>query len=175
MASQFSIDLNKFIAKSKKRADVVVQKTSGEITQKVALKTPVDKGRARASWRVGKNNVDTTTEPEDIDVDGQTALRQVMQEARKVINRLINGDTVYISNNLKYIKVLEKGLYPNPPKRGSYVKASRRKGVNRYTQYEVKSVNGYSAQARNGMVQVTLNEFPFIVKEAADEAKKEVP
>lgn len=48
-------------------------------------------------------------------------------------------ESLFISNNLPYITTLEYGGYPNPPKKGTG-----------------KTINGYSKQAPNGMVGVTL-------------------
>lgn len=46
-----------------------------------------------------------------------------------------------VENQQPYIKVLEYGLYPNPPKGG--------KG---------KTVNGFSTQAPRGMVRISIEE-----------------
>jgi len=46
-----------------------------------------------------------------------------------------------ISNPLPHINVLEYGLYPNPPKKGS-----------------CKTINGYSIQAPQGFVRISLEE-----------------
>ncbi|OYQ90422.1 hypothetical protein B9T10_03630 [Wohlfahrtiimonas chitiniclastica] len=46
-----------------------------------------------------------------------------------------------ITNPLPHINVLEYGLYPNPPKKGSG-----------------KTINGYSTQAPMGFVRISLEE-----------------
>ena len=63
------------------------------------------------------------------------------------------GDTIYLVNNLPYIGMLEYGGYPEGP----------------------RTVGGFSAQAPQGMVRVTLVSFPGIVNQSAAEAKSERP
>ena len=57
-----------------------------------------------------------------------------------------SGMRYRIVNKVPYIGVLEYGLFPNPPKKGTG-----------------KTVGGYSTQAPAGMVGVTIVEFPEIV------------
>ena len=64
------------------------------------------------------------------------------------------GDESYfITNNLPYITKLEDGGYPNPPKKPTG-----------------KTVNGYSRQAPNGMVAVTIAEVDNLFSAAVREA-----
>lgn len=60
-----------------------------------------------------------------------------------------------IHNPLPYAKVVEYGLYPNPPKKGTG-----------------KTVNGFSTQAPAGMVGITVAEWPQIVAEAVQKVGK---
>lgn len=59
------------------------------------------------------------------------------------------GQRFHIVNYMPYAPVVEFGLYPNPPKGGTG-----------------KTANGFSTQAPQGMVRVTVAEFPQIVAEA---------
>ena len=63
--------------------------------------------------------------------------------------------TIYISNNLPYITKLEYGGYPKNPKGGSG-----------------KTVNGYSKQAPEGMVGVTLANNEAIFDSAVRSVRK---
>lgn len=75
----------------------------------------------------------------------------------------IKGDeTIYISNNLPYITMLEYGGYPDPVKKGTYNKKTG--------QYEVRSANGFSKQAPNGMVGVTVANFKKNIDKAIEES-----
>lgn len=69
----------------------------------------------------------------------------------------------YISNNLPYIGVLEYGGYPNPPKKGSWSKRDQA--------WVIKSENGFSKQAPEGMVGLTVAKFQSIVNKIAQEEK----
>lgn len=57
-----------------------------------------------------------------------------------------------IFNNLPYIRHLEYGLYPNPPKNKTG-----------------KTLNGYSTQAPQGMLRVALQQWESILAQAAQE------
>ena len=56
---------------------------------------------------------------------------------------------IFFTNNLPYIETLEYGGYPNPVKKGTWVKKSK--------SYEVRSTGGFSKQvAPDGWVRKTL-------------------
>ena len=57
------------------------------------------------------------------------------------------GDTWFISTNKAYAPIVEYGLYPNPPKNPTG-----------------KTVNGYSKQAPQGMVRITVQEAKNKIK-----------
>ena len=50
----FSLDLTKFIKKTKGNADVVVRKVGFDVTKNIIKRTPIDTGRAGANWQVGR-------------------------------------------------------------------------------------------------------------------------
>lgn len=60
-------------------------------------------------------------------------------------------ETIYISNNLPYICMLEYGGYSKESKTG-------------------KTVNGFSKQAPNGMVGVTMANYKKKIEEAVEES-----
>jgi hypothetical protein len=131
----FSADISKFIAKSKLKTEVVVKRIAFDAYKRVTLKTPVDTGRARANWLIGINLIP----------QGYSSGQSLGPSA---ISQYKVGDIIYIANNLPYIGVLEYGGYPNPPKGG---------GIN--FKGGPKTINGYSAQAPQGMVGVTMMEI----------------
>ncbi len=112
---KFSLQLEKFKDKVEGRLDLVLQKVALDLTKKVTLKTPVDTGRARASWNVGVNNVDTRMVPEKVSMSQTGAFQKAINRARREIARLIWGDTLYITNNVRYIKYLERGSSTQAP------------------------------------------------------------
>ena len=132
----FGDSLHKFAAKSVANAQMVSRKLAFEVFGRVILRTPVDTGRCRANWSVSvgsmKTNTTTATDP-----TGQ-ATKAAAQSAAMSWN---GKGSIFISNNLPYVAKLEYGGYPNPPKHG------------------VKTAGGYSIQAPQGMVRVTVEEM----------------
>ena len=111
----------------------------------IVKKTPVDTGRARANWNVSAGSPDLSTSEET-------------RESPKSISTIPDpqGDeSMFISNNLPYITKLEYGGYPNPPKGGNG-----------------KTVDGYSKQAPEGMVGVTLANNENIFNAAVRSIKR---
>lgn len=134
--AHWTMDLNKFCEKNKVAIKEVRKNYAFALYSSIVKKTPVDTGRARANWNVSVGSPDLST-TEDT--------RKTPKSKDKM--PAPNGDeSIFISNNLPYITKLEYGGYPNPPKKGNG-----------------KTVNGYSKQAPEGMVGVTLanNEAIF--------------
>jgi 2-keto-4-pentenoate hydratase len=132
--STFSIQLAQLAAKVKADLDTTVRKSTLQVFSAVVQKTPVDTGRARANWNVSRGAPDATTTESTNQARGQ-------EEAAKALNEPAGG-VVYLANGLPYIRTLEYGGYPNPPKKG--------KG---------KTAGGFSKQAPAGMVRTTAAEF----------------
>ncbi len=108
----------------------------------VVLGTPVDEGRARNNWflTIGAASGNSTTSKSK----GLGAIRSIRQMPKRVMNQKI-----FFTNNLPYIETLEYGGYPNPVKKGTWVKKSK--------SYEVRSTGGFSKQvAPDGWVRKTL-------------------
>ena len=100
---------------------IFVKKISMELLKKLINKSPVDTGRFRGAWVVGRNTPDRS-EPDTADPSGtSTEIKGI-----NGINSIREGDIVYLSNNLDYALMLEYG---------------------------------WSKQAPQGMVAVSLNEI----------------
>lgn len=140
----FSIPLAQLAAKVKVDLDTVVRKSTLEVFGAVVKKTPVDTGRARANWNASQGAVDTTT-------TASTDQGRGTAEALKA-GAIPSGGVVYLANSLPYIRTLEYGGYPNPPKKGTG-----------------KTVNGFSKQAPAGMVRLTAQEFSDYVQKVIKE------
>lgn len=117
MAS-FSADITEFVEKTKLRGDLVIRKIAFDLLRGVMLKSPVDTGRFRVSWRVGINRTDLGTAaprlstrtsplpaPPPFSAEDESHLRR--NEA--LILKAKFGDTVNISNNVPYAGELERG------------------------------------------------------------------
>lgn len=134
---QFVAEVRKFNGDVPELVRKRTQLIALEALRRVVLKTPVDTGRARGNWQVS-----TGTPARGVlaveDPGGGVAISRG-QAAIAAIPPFAN---VYIANNVEYILVLEEGGFPDPPKGGSG-----------------KTAGGFSIQAPNGMVAVTLAEL----------------
>lgn len=132
-------------AKLRTRMDKVVQGMALEAHKRLALRTPVDSGRARANWHLGSGAPSTERTEVSEGVRGKrgsasrasSVASAAFGAARQAAQTLTANTKAFITNNLPYIRRLEYG---------------------------------WSKQAPNGMVRVTVEElkqmFPQIVRQA---------
>lgn len=153
---KFSLNVDRFIEKTKADADKVVRLLALQALRSVVMKSPVDTGRFRANWMVGVGDFSAKTS-EAFDLDGERAIAAGMG----VINNVKAGQVVYIYNNLPYGPVLEYGLYPNPPMYGSWDRKTK--------SMVIKSLNGFSRQAPAGMVRITLRELSGAMRQTVEQ------
>lgn len=139
---KFEDDVRKFERKTDRKLKLVVRKVMLEIISKIILKTPVDKGTLRANWQLAIGNVPNGT-LELNDIEGIATVARA--DANSLGYKL--GETIYLANNLPYVRTVEEGGYKDGP----------------------KTVGGFSLQAPAGMVGLTLQEFQGIVKRAGIE------
>jgi hypothetical protein len=149
----FSIPIAQLAEKAKLDLQTVARKSTVEVFGAVVDKTAVDTGRARANWNVSYGAPDTTT------TDSTDAARGKEQAQRAA--ELPVGGVTYLSNSLPYIRPLEYGLFPDPPKKGS-----KKRGE---AGYAIHVRGGYSMQSPQGMVRVTAREFDSYVRKVIDE------
>lgn len=117
-------------------ADRLVRAFTLEATSRVVLKTPVDKGRARGNWNVGRGKPDARADESRLDKNGGATI----QRAKAQLPRLGAGDTVYVTNSLPYVPSLEDGHSGQAPK-----------GMVKVTVQELKSLWGQIIRTvRNG-------------------------
>ena len=100
--------------------------------------SPVDTGRFRSNWIVSVDSESMRTR-DSVTADSYKLGRDTI---RRAVKKASAFDYVMIQNNLSYSAVLDDGLYPSPPKNGSYVKGEG---------YVKLSANGYSKQAPLGI------------------------
>ena len=137
VVGSFEEDLNKFQRKTVNKMDAVVRQVVLDIFRRIIFKTPVDEGRARANWQTSIGSPITGT-LETFDKTGNATLAK----AKAILAIAKTGDTIYLANNLPYIMRLEEGGYGEGP----------------------KTVGGFSRQAPQGMVTLTVQEFAAVVK-----------
>jgi hypothetical protein len=139
-----------------------------ELFNRVVMRTPVDTGAARQNWLVTLNG-----ETNDYDPSKKKG-GHVMSDGGKVIKSAKGDDTIVIQNNVPYIQMLEYGGYGKAKGQGKSLigrkfpgrGAGRKKngdsppvegqeGQKSARESKITS-DGYSLQAPNGMVGVTL-------------------
>lgn len=141
VGDRFAIDVASFNTRTFRQFDQIRRAIFLEIGRRVILKTPVDKGGARGAWQSTVGKAATT----NVDRQGTASIAELglMVQAAGI------SETMFLTNLMPYIGKLEDGGYPNPPKKGTG-----------------KTVGGFSTQAPEGMVRVTLAELDSIVRMA---------
>lgn len=138
--ADWSLDINKYANGCLLKVKEVKRKYAFGLYAGIVKKTPVDTGRARANWNISVGEVDPS-------VSDDTKKRGLKYKEEDI--KLKDDDeSIFISNNVEYITALEYGGYPSPVKKGTYNKKKKT--------YEIRSEGGYSKQAPNGMVGVTV-------------------
>lgn len=111
----FERDLDRFAESLSVGTETVVKKIALDVFAGVVRKTPVDKGRARASWVIGvERPADSPILPEDTVFSAAEAQRYAQRELAG-LSELKPFDTVFVSNSLPYIEVLEDGSSRQAP------------------------------------------------------------
>ena len=125
----WTINLNEYAKATEGKIKKARKAYAFALYSSIVKKTPVDTGRARGNWQVTVGKPAT----EEIDSNRKTP------RGKDSIPEPTGDESIFIANNVPYIVKLEYGGYPNPPKKGNG-----------------KTVNGYSKQAPEGMVGLTL-------------------
>lgn len=120
--SNHRAQLNKaYQKKVVEKLDNTVRLTALSVFAEIVRNTPVDTGRARANWNVDINAVDVTL---------QAPGHDNASAANAAVTRYKVNDTIFISNNLPYIRRLNEGYSQQSPT--SFVQAAvqvgKRKG-----------------------------------------------
>lgn len=123
----FALNLAKQIKAANDKAESIVKVTMIELFSRVIQKSPVDTGRFRANWNCSIGSPDLSTSQE-IDHSGSGAISKATST---VVSYTLNGQSVFLTNNLPYADRLE---------------------------------NGWSKQAPNGMVRLSVMEIQNSVR-----------
>jgi len=137
----FKDDIDRFAKKYEERAERVVKSSVLELSKRVVMESPVDTGRFRANWNVAIGSPDLTIE--EVDFSGSDAEQKSADHAFDQIERAVtNGEFV---GNAAYIT-------NNLP-------------------YGPALEYGHSQKSPDGMVRISVANWPAIVKGAVKEAK----
>lgn len=102
----FSVALDAFARKVGLSAQTVQKRVAFDLYGRIIRKTPVDTGRARASWTISANKADRSVQP---------AGRASYAPPPITIPAITPGQALVISNNLPYIVKLENGHSKQSP------------------------------------------------------------
>lgn len=124
----FNLQLDQFAKRVRLSGTTVAKRVAFDVFGRIVRRTPVDTGRARASWNISTNQADRSVvgEVRTRLKSGTHAPKGLQQRAVKsAVNALQNknlmglqvksGDTIWISNNLPYIVKLEEGHSKQAP------------------------------------------------------------
>ena len=113
---------------------LVTQKSSLEMFSRIIKRTPVDTGGTRGNWQFASGR-----KPKGVvNKSGQEAMSEMVQGVQEWMP---DKHTAYFANNVPWILKLENGGYGKGP----------------------KTTGGYSKQAPNGMVKVSVSERESIM------------
>jgi len=152
----FLVNMTRFVAQTKASCDEIVRLVLFDFSRAIVMRTPVDTGRLRANWQFGVGEIPGG----EIDaVDPASGLGGPTEDRLASGARAANAGTIhYIVNNLPYAAVIEYGQYPNPPKGGG-----RKDKTGKHV---TLSAGGYSTQAPQGMVRITVMEYKGFIERA---------
>ena len=127
-----------------KRVNSVIRREIRRTCKNIIDDTPVDTGRLKNNWYASNRQVGVRTN-KSTDPSGKNSLARV----DKALKRFKAGQRFSFFNNLPYARVVEFGLYPNPPKNPTG-----------------KTVNGFSRQAPSGMLRKNVDGFARAMQKA---------
>lgn len=110
MSLSFALQVDEFVKRAKLAPDIVVRKVALGIHRDIVLGTPVDTGRARASWGVGLNRYELV----EADITDKSGTQTILRAAAR-LNTYRPGDSVWIGSRLPYIEPLEFGWSKQAP------------------------------------------------------------
>ncbi len=91
-------------------ANEVKKRFALEFLTTVIPATPVRTGRARSNWNASLERADLSTRPTD-----GTSGDKALQRGAGIIRQAKDGQSIFISNNLPYIQVLNAGSSKQAP------------------------------------------------------------
>jgi hypothetical protein len=104
MAAQINGDIKK-----------VIRKTAVDLYKNIALRTPVDTGRARANWSID-TNYNPSTQSYNFGQNADAQSSQVIQtKAESFASQEYQFEPITIYNNVEYIGYLEDGSSQQAP------------------------------------------------------------
>jgi len=111
----FEKELDKFADSLGIKIETVIKKITLQTFTGIVLKTPVDTGRARASWVIGiERSVNSPALSDNQEFSEAQATAYANRELAE-LDQIKSDSTVFISNSLQYIQDLENGKSRQAP------------------------------------------------------------
>jgi hypothetical protein len=110
VVGSFDDEMRKFERKTARKLELAARNIALELFKRVIKKTPVDKGRARTNWQ-GSIGLPVLGTVETTDKNGGATMAKVVSASAG----FEVGDTIYLANNLPYIRKLEEGSSQQAP------------------------------------------------------------
>ena len=107
-ARDFSSSLTKFADNTTGSIEKVIRKSCIDLYRAIVEKTPVDMGRAKASWGLSTYNSNDVIS-EDKEGMSFNEINEIIESTVSDFTFSVHDDQVVIYNNLEYITVLESG------------------------------------------------------------------
>ena len=156
MSDLFTLDIERFIAKAGDKIDLVIRKIALDVFKRVIVKSPVDTGRFKSNWQVAIGSIP----------DGVLELTaDITHDAQgKEHDRGPGGHRSSAAGNAAMSRVTAEAL---KLKAGDVITLVNNLPYARRLEY------GWSKQAPQGMVRITVEEYNAIATNAASETKAE--
>lgn len=103
-----SQDIQRVLLHLERRSTQLLTLLVAETDARLKMRTPVDTGRARASWAIGVGQINTAVAPD-------TVKGQPVAAAEPSVPAVTIGDVVYLTNALPYARRLEYGWSKQAP------------------------------------------------------------
>lgn len=152
----FAKDLNKFSLKAISASEKRTREICFRLGNEVIEGTPDDTGETRLNWQ-GSINQPASGVKNSLGSSQSNTIQAFTQI--KEAAKLAPGNIFYLTNNTVQATVLEFGLYPNPPKKGTYLKAGESKRGRTGPGHYKFSSGGYSNIAKRGMVRIAVKKL----------------
>jgi hypothetical protein len=101
--------MRKIAANLEENSEELIKRVALAVDSNVVIATPVDTGRARSNWQAAIGRPKRS-------VIERRSVAATIAEAKGVVEGYKEGDTIYLSNNLPYIRRLNDGWSAQAPK-----------------------------------------------------------
>lgn len=161
----FTLDVRSFVEKTKRNNETVMRQVSFKLFSAIIKASPVDTGRFRMNWQAAGASPAVGEVP-GTDSSGSSTISAMSE----FVSSTNYWQEMTLTNNLPYAEVIEYGGYatgfhgaPKPMKETG----SKFVGPLRPKAPAKTNSSGYSLQAPQGVVRVTVRQFNKLLEEEA--------